>query len=517
MFMNNDTFYPTPKYLVKKMINKLPKSLREYKYILEPSCGKGNIIEYTKEIYKEMYGGSYYQEVNPDKYLTFDAVEQDKNLIDLCRGKGINIIWNDFLTLDPPRFYDLILMNPPFINGEKHLLKAISIEERTGGSIVCILNAETIKNPYSNNRQTLINKLNEYNANIEYIEQAFSDAERKTDVEIALIYLEIPMKDTTSMFEKQFKRENINLKFNDINSLTVKMNPLEKLVFEYNIIKKSTISLYQEQLKTDKLLKGFGIDYKIVLNNGLSINEFLEKLNLEFWNKFIEESEFKQKLPTKLRDSFQCDMQKQKNIAFTIENLQYFYQQLINAIPKSYEETVATVFNELTNKYSYTDSAYNKTIHYFDGWTSNCCYMIKPKGKTITPFYGYYFYKMPDVLVDLNIIFNNISGEKDIIDTPEIRKRIENHEKNIETKHFIFDSYKKGTIHTRFKNEEHLKIFNLIANIGNNALPPNFTRKSYSNMSDKEKELVKEFGFKPFEYDELVSKNTGNYIPLQLN
>ena len=79
--------------------------------------------------------------------------------------------------------------------------------------------------------------MNEYNANIEYIEQAFSDAERKTDVEIALIYLEIPMKDTTSMFEKQFKRENINLKFNDINSLTVKMNPLEKLVFEYNIIK----------------------------------------------------------------------------------------------------------------------------------------------------------------------------------------------------------------------------------------------------------------------------------------
>ena len=33
--MNNDTFYPTPKYLVKKMINKLPKSLKKYKYILE--------------------------------------------------------------------------------------------------------------------------------------------------------------------------------------------------------------------------------------------------------------------------------------------------------------------------------------------------------------------------------------------------------------------------------------------------------------------------------------------------
>lgn len=513
MFKDNQDFYPTPKELVQKMIDKLPKSLREYKYILEPSCGKGNIIDYTKEIYRETYGGSYYREVDPNKYLTFDGVEQDENLISLCRGKGINIVWNDFLSLDPPRFYDLILMNPPFANGDKHLSKAINIQKRTGGTIVCILNAETIKNPYTNNRQALLNKLNEYNSDIEYIEQAFTDAERKTNVEIALIYLEIPMADTTSMFEKEFKRENINLNFNDINSLTVKMNPLEKLVFEYNIIKKSTISLYQEQIKTDKLLNGLGVDYKIILNGGLSINEFLEKLNLEFWERFIEVSEFKKKLPTKLRDSFQCDMQKQKNIAFTIENLQYFYEQLMKAIPKSYEETVGIVFNTLTSKHSYTGSAYNKTIHYFDGWKSNCCYMIKPNGKTITPFYGQYFYRMPDTLLDLNTIFNNISGVKDNIDTQEIRKRIENHEKNIETEHFIFDSFKKGTIHTKFKNEEHLKIFNLIANVGNNSLPPNFTKKKYQDMTEDEKKMVKEFGFEPVEFNNMVDSNT-SYIKL---
>ena len=40
-------------------------------------------------------------------------------------------------------------MNPPFSEGDKHLLKAINIM-KNGGQIVCILNAETIKNPYSN-------------------------------------------------------------------------------------------------------------------------------------------------------------------------------------------------------------------------------------------------------------------------------------------------------------------------------------------------------------------------------
>ena len=72
-------FYPTPENIINKMLFDI--DLKMIQTILEPSAGKGNIIEYTKEIYKEMYGGSYYKEVNPDKYLTFDAVEQDKNLI----------------------------------------------------------------------------------------------------------------------------------------------------------------------------------------------------------------------------------------------------------------------------------------------------------------------------------------------------------------------------------------------------------------------------------------------------
>ena len=48
-------------------------------------------------------------------------------------------------------------------------------------------------------------KLNQYNADIKYIEHGFVDAERKTDVEIALIYINVPMQDKETMFEKEFK------------------------------------------------------------------------------------------------------------------------------------------------------------------------------------------------------------------------------------------------------------------------------------------------------------------------
>ena len=46
------------------------------------------------------------------------------------------------------KHYDLIIMNPPFDNGDKHLLKAIDLQ-KNGGAIICLLNAETLKNPYS--------------------------------------------------------------------------------------------------------------------------------------------------------------------------------------------------------------------------------------------------------------------------------------------------------------------------------------------------------------------------------
>lgn len=49
-------------------------------------------------------------------------------------------------------------MNPPFSDGVKHLLHAIEIAEKTGSEIVCILNANTIKNPYSNGRKLLLQK-----------------------------------------------------------------------------------------------------------------------------------------------------------------------------------------------------------------------------------------------------------------------------------------------------------------------------------------------------------------------
>ena len=52
MFKNINGFYPTPTWLVNKMLDKV--DLNKVKTILEPSAGSGNIVEVVKERMKEI-------------------------------------------------------------------------------------------------------------------------------------------------------------------------------------------------------------------------------------------------------------------------------------------------------------------------------------------------------------------------------------------------------------------------------------------------------------------------------
>ena len=180
MFEDNKNLFPTPMPLVKRMYEKLTYSEQHcLKNILEPSCGLGDLMENFKAIYKEKNHRTFAYSNNKkvEDYLKFDAIEYDERLFNLLKGKGINVIDRDFLTHEPQKFYGLILMNPPYDNGVKHLLKAISIQERVGGKIICLLNAESIKNKYSNDRKHLGTLLEQYKADIEYIDNAFSTSE----------------------------------------------------------------------------------------------------------------------------------------------------------------------------------------------------------------------------------------------------------------------------------------------------------------------------------------------------
>ncbi|MBU2430301.1 MAG: hypothetical protein KKH99_06375 [Proteobacteria bacterium] len=116
LFAQNKDFYPTTGQLVIEMWHMIPEEYRyEAKYILDPSAGSAAIIETLKNLYKNY------------RTKTYHAIEKDLNLIAMLRGKGILVVDYDFLNYNGSDKYDIIIANPPFSEGDKHLLKAIEI------------------------------------------------------------------------------------------------------------------------------------------------------------------------------------------------------------------------------------------------------------------------------------------------------------------------------------------------------------------------------------------------------
>ena len=99
IFTNNVDFYPTPVEVINTMMmgeNFIGKT------ILEPSAGKGNIVDWLK--------------ANGAGRVI--ACEKDENLKKLLTGK-CDIIADDFLSVSSEQIshVDYIVMNPPFPKG----------------------------------------------------------------------------------------------------------------------------------------------------------------------------------------------------------------------------------------------------------------------------------------------------------------------------------------------------------------------------------------------------------------
>lgn len=175
-------FFPTPEPVIRKMVEPYANVLRTAT-ILEPSAGNGAILDFLTR-----KGFHLYQV--PEKHVY--AIEKNPELVMILQQKGYRVIAQDFLTFRPEHRFDLILMNPPFSNGDDHLLHAWDILD--GGDIACLLNAETVRNAYTATRRRL-KALIEQNGSVEFIGQVFHTADNPTDVEVALVRLHKRAKD----------------------------------------------------------------------------------------------------------------------------------------------------------------------------------------------------------------------------------------------------------------------------------------------------------------------------------
>lgn len=159
--MYNSSFYPTPPEVAEKMLAKVSKLYE--RSILEPSAGKGDLADAAVGRLDRYYN-RFRERVH--------CIESEPELRAAIRGKGYPLVGTDFLTFWPDEKYDLIIMNPPFSNGDVQLLHAWEILDH--GDIVCLLNEQTFLNLCTENRKLLAMIIEQY-GEVEHLGSCFAE------------------------------------------------------------------------------------------------------------------------------------------------------------------------------------------------------------------------------------------------------------------------------------------------------------------------------------------------------
>lgn len=459
--MFNNSFYPTPPEVIEMMIG--GEDLKG-KTILEPSAGKGDILDYCKD--------------NGASNLL--ACEINENLQLIVKTKA-ELIEEDFLTVESDRIshIDYIIMNPPFSNGDKHILHAYEIAP-AGCNIIALCNLQTIKNDYTETRRQL-KRIIEENGSYTDIGDVFKDAERTTSTHIALIRLQKAGENYKSEFEGFFMEETEEqetgegiMQYSAVRDLVnryvgaiklfdkqiedgIKMSALTNLFYMGNICfncseegKASTRQQFKKDLQRD--------GWKYIFNI-MKMEKYSTKGVKEDINKFIEQ---------------------QKEVPFTMKNIYRMFEIVIGTAGSRMDKTILEVFDRVTEHHHdnrYHAKGWKTNSHYFVGKKFILPNMINPAREYSYTSESYSSLKnsydgiIPDFEKALCYVsgdqfeehfYNETTNKWDTIGIKTVNRTID---RNIygnwyESHYFKYKGYKNGNMHFEFRNEKIWNDFN---------------------------------------------------------
>jgi hypothetical protein len=509
--MFNADFYPTPDELIRDLlalgvtgnfagfsgIDRFTIKGR----VLEPSAGKGNIIDYIRK---------------RGKTIKIDAIENDAQLTNFLMGAGHTVVWSDFLTFETYREYNAIVMNPPFSADDKHLLHAIRLASKQitkDCEIYAIINAETIKNPFSVSRKELARLLDVYDARIEFVSDAFSTAERKTNVEVALVYIKMTRDDSS---EELYRRtvdavketKSTSTQTGDISTalstfvkyheVQDRVDDITRLVCEYEQASQLTRDAYHTQIQKLRFL-----EYISNVNGGklytprdgvdVEYEEELQRLRTTYWTLILRTDEFMQKLTTQARDKLSRQIEASAELEINMTNVYMLLHAIVANSSDMLVSSVVSMFEKIT---SFSRRDYSDNIHYYNGWNTNEAYKIGKK--VIYPFFSPFGdwdmgsrdksfksvdYRTKEFILDLLKAFKpfrEVNNEFEMLAMGDFENDV-----------LRFKMFKKGTVHVWFKDLETLNKINYVCGRHFNWLP---TDDDIQNDEKAREFVAKEFG-----------------------
>lgn len=546
-----DEFYPTPDSLIEKMLEGI--DYRMIGSVLEPSAGKGDLIKgflhlrwkklrynsgnisvdaieidpflrqickynFSKDALMDSYNRQEYLRRKPYSEVT-DAERKELSELEEYHREtdsydSVRIVHDDFFTYRGWKQYDLILMNPPFSNGAMHLLKAIELQER-GGAIVCLLNAETLRNPYTAARQLLAKKLQQYEAQIEFVDDAFLDAERKARVDVAIVRVHIPtVKDESDIWERMKKAEAERAMPDPELEALVSGDYIEQAIQLYNTEVAATLELVRQyKALTPYIQSSLTAEYDYqkapivslrVGDHAFELNKYMRAVRLKYWTALFSNKKFTGRLTSKLADTYRQTVDKMADYEFSAFNIRQVAAEMNEKMAKGIEDEIVALFDKLSEEHSWYPECSNNR-HYYTGWATNKAHKIGKKVILPTSLKSWYSSDAFDLHTAYKFL-SDIEKTLDYLDAKpvsdgynlEARLRLAldaNKTRNIDLKYFDVDIYKKGTVHIKFHPDAMPIVdrLNIYASRKKGWLPPSYGKADYSNLDVKEKEVVDSF------------------------
>ena len=487
--MKFEQYYPTPPEIGRKLAQLIEKPQPP---ILEPSAGTGNLIESVIEAHKYNRWSSRYSEKD------FHCVELNPDRAATLKGKEFAVIWDNFLTFNPLMLYRTIIMNPPFHDGAKHLQHALNILA-DGGEIACILNAETIKNPYTNERKALIETLESAEIyQVEYVQSAFED----TEVEIALIHAKKKESQIKCATFENFKKSIAEEREQSEPQKLIRHGEINVLVDLYQAEVKTALCLYDEinNYNSVAIHEPYNQVFEIKLkSHGAGHAGIVKAINYNYWCKLLHSEELDRLLTSEARRDYSSKLREMEEYEFNERNILQLKADLTKNLFGSIDAAIMKVWHNFTSRFALAE--YSKNIHYYNGWKTNKAFRCNKK--VIIPLYvfsriwnhfdlGQVREELSDIEKAMNYLDSGRTEGSDMAWHLQTATE-QGFTRNIITKFFHIAVYKKGTCHLTFRDERLLKKFNLYCGRKLNWLPDDYGYKPYETLDEEERAVADSF------------------------
>lgn len=363
-------YYPTPLALAIRAWNKFRNNA--FVRVLEPSAGTGELALAGQHVHAFKC-----------RHATIDCCEIDPSKHPVLRDKGLNVVGVDFLELGLGSIYSHVILNPPFLEGAKHVLKAWDM--LWDGEVVAIVNAETLRNPYTRERQRLVDLIAQY-GDAEFVDNAFTGegVQREAEVDIALVYLrkaaDLQHDIIGDLFDELRQdastRESLTANFRKDYLPALQTDHIENMVLAFNaavmamresVYKEERARYYTAFLGETMAVRQSGTASKVNASvqwvQG-TIAERYADLKDRAWAGILRSTNVTSRLSSKAQQRLEKEFEQIKQLEFTVRNVYAFLCGLVDQQGEIQVGMACDVFDAFTRYHS------ENTVFYM-GFKSN--------------------------------------------------------------------------------------------------------------------------------------------------